>query len=359
MKLAIIGTRGIPNHYGGFEQFAEHLSDGLSQMGHEVYVYNSHNHPYQAKKWKNVSIIHCYDPEFKLGTFGQFIYDLNCILHTRKKDYDVILQLGYTSSSIWNGLFKSGVKIVTNMDGQEWKRTKFSKPTKLFLKFAEKLAIKFSHELISDSVGIKDYLYKKHKAHSTHIPYGAEVFETPDETILHQYKLQPFEYDMLIARIEPENSIEIVIDGFLSANVKRQLVVVGNMNTKLGKKITAKITDGRVRFLGFIPSMHTLNSLRFYSNLYFHGHTVGGTNPSLLEAMASSALICAHDNVFNKSILDTDAFYFRSQEDIKKVVEKHQKHHHKNLCVANYNKIKDIYSYNDIISRYEQILTPF
>ena len=102
MKIAIFGTRGIPNHYGGFEQFAQYLSEGLCQMGHEVFVYNSHNHPYQKNEWNEVNIIHCYDPEFKLGTIGQFIYDLNCTLDSRKRNFDVILQLGYTSSSVWN-----------------------------------------------------------------------------------------------------------------------------------------------------------------------------------------------------------------------------------------------------------------
>ena len=104
MKIAIIGTRGIPNNYGGFEQFAEYLSIGLVNKGHEVFVYNSHNHPYKKDVWNDVNIIHCYDPEYLIGTPGQFIYDLNCIVNCRKYDVDIILQLGYTSSSIWNRL---------------------------------------------------------------------------------------------------------------------------------------------------------------------------------------------------------------------------------------------------------------
>ena len=102
MKIAILGTRGIPNYYGGFEQFAQNLSKYLVIKGHDVYVYNSHNHPYQENLWNGVKILHCKDPEYILGTFGQFIYDFNCILDSRKRNYDIILQLGYTSSSIWN-----------------------------------------------------------------------------------------------------------------------------------------------------------------------------------------------------------------------------------------------------------------
>src|SRR5678815_4853342 len=101
MKIAILGTRGIPNSYGGFEQFAEYLSLGLTNKGHHVTVYNSHNHTYQENSWNGVNIVHCYDPEYLIGTAGQFVYDLNCILDCRKKDFDIILQLGYTSSSVW------------------------------------------------------------------------------------------------------------------------------------------------------------------------------------------------------------------------------------------------------------------
>ncbi|MFZ4549682.1 MAG: glycosyl transferase, partial [Bacteroidales bacterium] len=98
MKIGILGTRGIPNHYGGFEQFAEYLSVGLLELGAEVWVYNSHNHPYQEKVWKNVNLIHCFDPEYKIGLAGQFLYDFNCILDSRNRNFDILLQLGYTTN---------------------------------------------------------------------------------------------------------------------------------------------------------------------------------------------------------------------------------------------------------------------
>src|SRR5689334_4059993 len=135
MKIAIIGTRGIPNRYGGFEQITEFLSEGLVKQNHSVYVYNSHTHPYQEKTWKGVHIIHCYDPEHRLGTAGQFIYDLNCILDARKRDFDILLFLGYTSSSVWQIFFPRKSIIVSNMDGLEWKRSKYSRPVQRFLMY--------------------------------------------------------------------------------------------------------------------------------------------------------------------------------------------------------------------------------
>jgi len=211
MKIAIIGTRGIPNHYGGFEQFAEYLSQGLVQKGHTVTVYNSHKHPYQKSMWNGVNIIHCQDLEYKWGTIGQFVYDFNCIKDTRKRDYDIILQLGYTSSSVWGWLLPRGKSIVTtNMDGLEWKRSKFSKPVQRFLLYAEKLAIQTSDYLISDSIGIQQYIKDKYNKSSVFIPYGSNLFKFPEWPTIEKYKLQEYNYNMLIARLEPENSIEVM-----------------------------------------------------------------------------------------------------------------------------------------------------
>ena len=240
MRLAILGTRGIPNLYGGFEQFAQYLSDGLTQKGHEVYVYNSHTHPYQKKNWRGVNIVHCFDPENQIGTVGQFIYDLNCILDCRKKNVDVVLQLGYTSSSIWSFFFPKNAVVITNMDGLEWKRSKYSNSVKAFLKFAEKLAVNNSDELIADSKAIQSYIKEKHHKDSVYIPYGANVFDKANEKVLKNFSVQPFQYDLLIARLEPENNIEQILDGFSMTKVKRSFLVIGNKNTTLAKKIKKK-----------------------------------------------------------------------------------------------------------------------
>ncbi|HYD91010.1 MAG TPA: DUF1972 domain-containing protein, partial [Flavobacterium sp.] len=160
MKIAILGTRGIPNYYGGFEQFAEYFAAYLAEKGHEAYVYNSHNHPYQEKTFKGAHIIHKYDPEYRVGTFGQFIYDFNCIRDIRKRNFDIILQLGYTSSSIWSFMFPKKAIVITNMDGLEWKRSKYSAPVRQFLKFAERLAAISSDYLVADSLGIQSFLKK-------------------------------------------------------------------------------------------------------------------------------------------------------------------------------------------------------
>ena len=244
MKIGILGTRGIPNFYGGFGQFTEYFAVYLAQNNHEVYVYSSSNHKYNEKKYKEVNIIHCYDPENRIGTFGQFIYDFNCILDSRKRSFDVLLQLGYTSNTIWHKLLPKNTVIISNMDGLEWKRSKYSRPVQRFLKYAEKLAVKSSDYLISDSIGIQNYLLKEYHVNSEYIAYGAELFDSPNIEILSQYNVKAYNYNMLIARFEPENNLETILDGTVLANIKSPFLVVGNhTSNKFGAYLKNKFKD--------------------------------------------------------------------------------------------------------------------
>ena len=352
MKIAIVGTRGIPNNYGGFEQFAEYLSVGLVDKGHDVFVYNSHNHIFKESMYKGVNIIHCFDPEYLIGTSGQFIYDFNCILNTRKHDFDIILQLGYTSSSIWNRIMPKKSILVTNMDGIEWKRSKFSNKVLKFLKYAERLAVKYSDYFISDSIGIQKYLLEEYEVESTYIPYGAEKMGHPDLDILNTYNLSKYNYDIVVARMEPENNIEMILEGFMQSKKDRDLVIIGSLKTDFGKYVSEKYDDRKITYLGFVSGIKNLNSLRYFSNLYFHGHSVGGTNPSLLEAMASNSLICAHDNIFNKSILEKDAYYFTNFEQISDLMNNKIKANENVFVLKNKQKINDLYSWEKIVLDY-------
>lgn len=354
MRIGIIGTRGIPNRHGGFEQFVECIAPILVQRGHEVFVYNSSLHPYQEKEWKGVTILHQNDPEDKLGTAGQFIYDLNCIRDSRKRNYDIILQLGYTSSSIWTFLYPKSSILITNMDGLEWKRSKYSAPVKTFLKSAERWAALSSDYLIADSKGIQTYLWDKYKKQSEFIAYGATPIETTNEAVLKQYNVEKYRYNLLIARMEPENNVEVIIRGHLKAEHKTPLLVVGGVSNQYGKQLKEKYHSGAIIFLGAIYDLNVLDSLRFYSNLYFHGHSVGGTNPSLLEAMSSNALIVANNNIFNRSVLEEDAFYFTNENDVANLLDMQlKKENHLQMLQNNREKIILQYSWPRIANQVE------
>jgi hypothetical protein len=286
LKIGIIGTRGIPNNYGGFEQLAQHLSLGLKARGHEVYVYNSHRHPYKSDNWNGIHLIAKRDPEHLLGTVGQFVYDFNCILDCRRHRFDVILNLGYTSSSVWMWLFPSSTRVLTNMDGLEWKRSKYNGAVKKFLRYAESLAVKGSEVLIADSVAIQQYLKREYMVESTFIAYGADIFDEPDLTLLDDFGLKPYGYNLLIARMEPENNLRMILDGIAKSTSEMPMLVVGNHKNKYGNYLVSRYAGNKkIVFTGPIYEPRTVNNLRYFSHLYFHGHSVGGTNPSLLRCL--------------------------------------------------------------------------
>jgi glycosyltransferase involved in cell wall biosynthesis len=357
MKIAILGTRGIPNHYGGFEQFAEFFSVYLVEKGHEVYCYNSHNHKYQEKTFHGVNLIHINDPEHKYGTFGQFIYDYNCIMDSRKRNFDIILQLGYTSNSIWFFLMPKKAINIINMDGLEWKRSKYSWPVQQFLKVAEWLAAKSGDYLVADSLGIQTFLKKTYNKESTYIAYGAYPFNSPIEQILTQYQVEKENFNMIMARFEPENNLDMVLEGVaLNTKDKTPILVIGNHSTKYGAYLKNKFkSNENIRFIGGIYNLEHLNNLRFYSKLYFHGHSVGGTNPSLLEAMASQALIAAHNNHFNKGVLKENAYYFSDPTEVKNLLNNCEKNNNLQLIKNNYEAIINQFNWEKINGDYLQL----
>ena len=356
LRIGILGTRGVPNEYGGFEQFAAYLSKGLVEKGHAVTVYDPHNHSYKQNEWNGVHIVHCFDPEFLLGTAGQFIYDLNCIIDARRRKFDILLILGYTSSSIWGRWFPKESIVVTNMDGMEWKRAKYSNWSQRYLFYAEKLAVKFSDFCIADSLAIQQYLDKKYKIQTKYISYGAEIIQEENRGTLSAYGVTEYDYFMVMARMEPENNVETILAGICSVKDHQKILVIGNTDNAYGRNLVKKFgNDVNVLFTGSIHDAVTLHTLKTYSLLYFHGHSVGGTNPSLLEAMASGALICAHDNLFNRAVLGEAAFYFSSAKDVSETVM----HISRNADTAkmikkNLEKIKQEHSWDTIITAYEQ-----
>ena len=357
LRIGILGTRGIPNHYGGFEQFAEYLSYGLSQRGHEVYVYNSNRHPYQENEWNGVHLVHCTDPEHRLGTFGQFLYDLNCINDSRKRDFDVLLHLGYTSDSIWHWRWPKRTVNMVNIDGMEWKRSKYNKPTRKFLKFAESLAARNAQVLIADSPQMQYHFWNNYGKKPFYIPYGAEIFTQIDDSIPSTYHLAPNSYYLLVARMEPENNVEMILRGYMESNQSYPLLVIGNTGNRFGKYLHSQFQSQRIRFGGPIYDQHTLNNLRYHSARYFHGHSVGGTNPSLLEAMACQCNIAAHNNVFNKTVLENGADYFSTETDVTGIINTPD-----NCPMAmerkqlNIERIRRIYNIEKNVDDYERLM---
>jgi len=356
MKVGILGTRGIPNAYGGFEQFAQYLSLGLKRRGHDVFVYNSSDHPYRESQWQGIRIIRCRDWESRIGTAGQFLYDYNCLRDAAKRDFDVLLQLGYTSNSVWYRYWPKNALNVVNMDGLEWKRSKYGPVTRKFLVWAEAKAALHADILVADSTGIRDHLQKRYGREAVFVPYGADIPQNYNPQAVADRGLQPGQYVMLMARMEPENNIELVLQGWMASSKQLPLILVGNTGNRFGRRLTATYRHENLRWLGAIYDQQAVNSLRRYSKLYFHGHSVGGTNPSLLEAMACGCTIAAHDNVFNRAVLGGDAFYFSTPGQVSGILENEKDGMELDWRrERNLEKIAREYNWERIITDYETL----
>jgi glycosyltransferase involved in cell wall biosynthesis len=350
MKIAILGTRGIPNNYGGPETNAESIAPIFVRMKHEVTVYSPDEHPYQESEWQGIRIKHIFNRESRLSIWGTLLYDYLCLRDAVASDFDVILELGYVPCAIFFPLFrKRRARLVTNMDGLEWKRSKWNFVLQQFAELTEALGARYSDALIADNEAIRDYVLKKYGKNSHFIPYGAKPVGDPDAECLKHYRINPLHYCMLIARMEPENNIETILDGYLLSGDSDPFLVIGNTSTKYGHYLLKKFSSKpNIIFLEGIYDYGILSALRWHSKLYFHGHSVGGTNPSLVEAMASNALIAAHDNPFNRSVLESNGLFFSEAGDIARIICSDTLEFRNSCVIKNRAKVEQIYNWEKI-----------
>ena len=241
------------------------------------------------------------------------------------------------------------------MDGMEWKRSKWSPFVKFITKISEKLAVNFSGNLISDNQGIADYVFETYEVTSDVIAYGCNPVDYIDENASLEWLSTTDSYDLVIARLEPENNVHEIITGFIDSGTDRKLIIVGGLSTKYAKDILDTFRCyTQIIFVGGIYEQKKINSLRQNCTLYFHGHSVGGTNPSLIEAMANKCRIIAHDNVFNRAVLGVDGLYFETSADLTEIVKNSFKliPELDLLRLSNFEKIMNEYRWEDIANKY-------
>ena len=361
MNIAILGTKGIPNNYGGFEQFAEYLSVRLAARGHQVTVYNPSFHPYPQKEFKGVRIVNVYSPEKWIGGAANFIYDHLSLRHALRQDYDVIYEAGYHSVAYSYKLlnvrkYRHPV-LLTNMDGLEWRRSKWSPWIQKLIRKLEAIAVRESPYLISDNPGIRQYYLDHFNKDSFFIPYGADPVHEFDPNVLLKYKIGLRDYFILIARMEPENNIELILDAYVKSRYVSPFLVIGNYENGFGRLMFQRFSQ-HVRFVGGVYDKNELDALRHFSKAYFHGHSVGGTNPSLLEAMSCKCFILSHDNPFNRGVLGEDAIYFSQTDELQQhfhSMDTLEKVHGRKFRENNFKKIVEQYSWDKITLQHENL----
>jgi glycosyltransferase involved in cell wall biosynthesis len=324
VRIGLLGTRGIPNKYGGFEEFAEKITEHWVNEGHEVIVYcESGDESFEDVLPNGVKRVFIKTFQRSLKGFYLFLYDYQSTKDAVRRNCDVIYHAGYQSAAFGNWFLREKLagRLVYNMDGLEWMRSKWSKPIQIITKYFEKQAAKSGALLVADNKGIQDYLNSKYNVSSELIAYGADKVENLEPEYLKEYGLHPRTYNILVARFEPENNLEAVIRAHIKA--EQHLIVIANNTTAHYKELSQLMdTSEFINFLGPVYNKEMLNTLRAFSKYYFHGHTVGGTNPSLLEAMACKCNILAHDNTFNRDVLKENGYYWKDSESIVNLLSK-------------------------------------
>ncbi len=320
--LNILGTRGIPAAHGGFETFAERFALHLVAQGIGVTVYCQTYDPNIAQgrrdMWHGVERVF-FRPR-RGGPVGTIEFDLACTHHVIKQP-GVDLVLGY-NTAVFCGLQKLAKRrVYMNMDGIEWQRRKWSWPARQWLKANEWLGARLADVPIADHPQIAQHVLARCGRHSVMIPYGADAIDHAPDAPLADYGLTSGDYFISIARPEPENSILEILKAHQASGTDKKLMVLGNIiKGNAYHEEILKFASDRVQFPGGIYDPATVASLRFHARGYFHGHQVGGTNPSLVEALGAGNAVIAHDNRFNRWTAGAGQYYFSGVADCAKHV---------------------------------------
>lgn len=319
MRIAIIGSRGIPARWGGYETASEAIATGLVRLGYDVTVFcrPKYSLPERPRTFKGVKLV--YLPCLKQKSFETLSHEAMCMLYSLKQNYDVVYVLGTRSSFVYipYRLLKRTSRVVMNPDGLDWRRRKWGPVGRTFLRLGESFGVRFiSHHVIADSVAIQKYLEKAYGINATFLPYGAPIRYSEQPEILDQYQLQPRNYFLVVARLEPENNTDIVVGAFEKLSTDKKLVIVGGTNYRSPYERELRSTqDPLVRFTGPLYTPGHLQELYTNCYAYIHGHEVGGTNPALLDAMGSGCAVLALDVVFNREVLgECGAFWKRDEK---------------------------------------------
>jgi len=319
--LNILGTRGIPAEHGGFETFAQALALYLVRLGWNVNVYCQCGPDSlldgQITKWQGVNLIHF--SASKPGPLGTMEFDFKCVRHVLKMQ-GVDLVLGYNTAffNILQRLY--GRRVVMNMDGIEWKRKKWSIAAKIWFFFNEIIGANVCNVAIADHPGIAAHIRRRCFKMPVVIPYGSVQIKSADAPPL---GLVPDRFFVSIARIEPENSILELVQSAAALPDGFSAVILGKLDDANIYHRQVKAAAGpKVRFVGPIYDSNQVASLRFHARAYLHGHQVGGTNPSLVEALGAGSAVLAHDNLFNRWTTNSEQFYFSSVEDCSELMVK-------------------------------------
>lgn len=364
-KIAIVGARGI-NNYGGFETAAGKIAPALVKKGYEVYC-SCEKTDHNPKTYESVNLIYFpikMSSNYLLRKILEIIYDIYFnIYFTIYVKCDIIYSLGLGANVfvLFPRLF--GKKSMVNVDGLEWRRSKFNIVERTILKLFFYTIIISANTVIVDNNALKRYIMPKYLDKVIYIPYGVDEFDMVDwDEINNDFNILPNNYWLIVARLEPENNLHIILKAYVESYSKKPLLIVGNFVSDKYKSLIKDIlknapNNKKIIFTRGIYDQEKLNMLRQNCFAYIHGHSVGGTNPSLLEIMMMNTIIIAHENEFNREVAKDSIIYFTDECDLKDQIEKVEDNLNNFLYLKNKAKkrVKFKYSWDKIVDDYHFI----
>ncbi|WP_251869425.1 beta 1-4 rhamnosyltransferase Cps2T [Enterococcus italicus] len=381
----IIGSKGIPAKYGGFETFVEKLTENQMDQSIQYHVAcmkeNSEKSNFFDKHFE-YNGADCFNIDVpNIGPAKAIVYDIKALnyaieLATKNKDqnpifYVLACRIGPFIGNIKKKIEKIDGKLFVNPDGHEWLREKWSKPVRKYWKESERLMVKHADLLVCDSLTIEKYIqndYKKYSPQTTYIAYGTDLkkssYSNQNEKVrkwFDEKHITEDEYYLVVGRFVPENNFETMIREFIKSNSKRDFVLVTNVEkNKFYNKLlkdTGFDKDSRIKFVGTVYDQELLKYIRENAYAYLHGHEVGGTNPSLLEAMSSTNLNLLLDVGFNREVGMNSCIYW-NKKNLHSVIEKVDSfdvdtiNYYKDMSVS---EIENRFIWNNIVERYENL----
>lgn len=361
MRIALIGTRGVPARYGGFETAVEEVGRRLVQRGHEVIVYcraadhDQQDGAVQLDEFLGMRLVHL--PAMRKRSLETLSHTGLSVLHRSLRGTDAAIVFNAANAPLLPVIRARGIPVATHVDGLEWKRAKWGTVGQRYYKMAESLAVRWSDALIADAQGIVDHYRETFSVGTSLITYGAPILRDVSDDRLEELSLSRGGYHLVVARFEPENHVREIVEGYRQSAARLPLVVVGS--APYSDDYTASIhaaADDRVRFLGGIWDQDQLNQLYAHAVTYLHGHSVGGTNPSLLRAMGTGTFTIAFDVNFNREVVGEHAAYFRTSAEVAAAVDSAESDR---ADVENRGELirseAHRYNWDDVAQRYEAL----
>lgn len=317
LKIAMVGTRGVPAHYGGFETAIEEIGRRLAARGHSVTVYCRHSSDAVPAPERHLGMELVHLPALRRRSLETLSHTGLSVLHLLRHRHDAAIVFNAANAPFLPLLRAAGIPVATHVDGLEWKRAKWGTMGRRYYLRVEAMAVKWSDVLIADAIGIQNYYREKFDADTVYLAYGAPIHDGGATDRLAGIGLLPDRYHLVVARFEPENHVDMIVDGYVRSPAQDPLVVVGSAPySDAYTRLVHGLGDSRVRFLGGVWDQELLDQLYANARIYWHGHSVGGTNPSLLRAIGSGTATNAFDVDFNREVLSDAGRYFSAAEDV-------------------------------------------